>query len=65
MKYSLPHNLVVLWKLSLKNLIIITQLAHDVVTTLGFACILVAASDNIVTTLSQRCASDVVTTMKN
>ena len=27
------------------------QLAHDVVTTLGFRCFLVATSDNVVTTL--------------
>ena len=33
----------------------IIQLAQDVVTTLGFGCILVVTSDNIVTTLSQRC----------
>ena len=38
------------------------QLAHDVVTTLDFGCILVATSDNGVTKLSQRCVSDVVTT---
>ena len=42
-----------------------TQLAHVVVTTLDFGCILVATSDNVVTTLSQRCVSDVVTTTKN
>ena len=42
-----------------------TQLAQDVVTTLGFGCILFARSDNIFTTLSQRCVSDVVTTTKN
>ena len=42
-----------------------SQLAHDVVTTLGFGCILVATLDNIVTTLSQRCVSGVVTTTKN
>ena len=42
-----------------------TQLAHDVVTTLGFGCILVAMLDNVVTTLSQRCVSDVITAMKN
>ena len=41
------------------------QLAHDVVTTLDFGCILVAMSDNVVPTLSQRCVSDVVTTTKN
>ena len=44
---------------------IFTQPAHDLVTTLGFGCILVATSDNVVTTLSQRCVSDVVTTTKN
>ena len=32
-----------------------SQLAHDVVTTLGFGCILVVTSDNVVTALSQRC----------
>ena len=42
-----------------------SQLGHDVVTTLGFGCILVATSDNVVTTLSQRCVSDVVTTTKS
>ena len=57
-----------------------TQLEHDVVTTLGFGCFLVAMSDNVVTTLSQRfcqendfkittllqrCVSDVITTRKN
>ena len=41
------------------------QVAHDVVTTLGLGCILVATSDNVVTTLSQRCVSDVVTSTKN
>ena len=41
------------------------QLAHDVVTTLGFGCFLVATSDSVVTTLSQRCISVVVTTTKN
>ena len=41
------------------------ELAHDVVTTLGFGCILVATSDNVVTILSQRCVSDVVITTKN
>ena len=46
-------------------IVIFTQLAHDVVTTLGFGCILVATSDNVVTTLSQRCVSDVITTTKN
>ena len=34
---------------------LLTQLAHEVVTTLGFGCILVATSDNVVTTLSQSC----------
>ena len=43
----------------------ISQLVHDVVTTLGYSCILVATSDNVVTTLTQRCVSDVVTTIKN
>ena len=42
-----------------------TQLAHDVVTTLGFGCILVATSDNVVTTLLQRYVSNVITTTKN
>ena len=32
----------------------ITQLAHDVVTTLGFGCILAVTSDNVVTTLCFR-----------
>ena len=41
------------------------QLADDVVKTLGFGCILVTTSVNVVTTLSQRCLSDVVTTIKN
>ena len=41
-----------------------SQLAHDVVTTLGFGYILVTTSDNVVTTLSQRCVSDVVTKTK-
>ena len=45
--------------------IIDTQLAYDVVTTLGFRCFLVATSDNVVTTLSQHCVSDIVTTTKN
>ena len=42
-----------------------TQLAYNVVVTLGFGCILVATSDNVVTTLSQYCVSDVITTTKN
>ena len=41
------------------------QLAHDVVTTLGFGCVLVATSNNIVTTLLQDSVSTVVTTTKN
>ena len=32
---------------------------------LDFGCILISKSDNVVTTLSQRCVSDVVTTTKN
>ena len=32
----------------------LTQLAHDVVATLGFGCILVATSDNVVRTLCFR-----------
>ena len=32
-----------------------TQMAYDVVTTLGFGCILVATWDKVVTTLLQRC----------
>ena len=43
----------------------ISQLVHDAVTTLGFGCFLVATSDNLATTLSQRCISDVVTTTNN
>ena len=43
----------------------LSQLAHDVVATLGFGCILVATSDNVVTTLSQHCVSDVITKTKN
>ena len=35
----------------LKWILVLTQLAHDVVATLGFSCILVATSDNVVTTL--------------
>ena len=37
-----------------------SQLTHDVVTTLGYACILVATSNYVNTTLSQRYVSDVV-----
>ena len=44
-----------------------SQLAHDVVTTLGFSCILVATSDNVVTTLCfrrlLRLKTNVVTTL--
>ena len=41
-----------------------SQLAHDVVTTLGFSCILVATSDNVVTTLCfRRRFSDPVLTL--
>ena len=43
---------------------IITQLAHDVVTTFVFCCLLVATSDNVEATLSQRCLSDVVAPTK-
>ena len=46
-------------------MVVITYVAHDVVTTLGFGCILVKTSDNVGTTLSQRCVSDVVATTKN
>ena len=49
----------------LYSVITTPQLAHDVVTTLGFGCILVVTSDNVVTMLSQRCISDVITTTKN
>ena len=48
-------------KFRLKGL---SQLAHDVGATLGFGCILVATSDNVVT-LSQHRVSDVITTTKN
>ena len=41
------------------------ELADDVVTTLGFGCILVVTLDNVVTTLSQRFVSYIVTTTKN
>ena len=40
------------------------QLAHEVVATLGFGCIFVAMSDNVVTTLPH-CVSDVITMTKN
>ena len=43
----------------------VSQLAHNVVTTLGFDCILVTTSDSVVTMWSQRCVSNVVTTTKN
>ena len=42
----------------------VSQLAHDVVTTLGFGCTLVTTLDNVFTLLLQR-VSDVVTTTKN
>ena len=45
--------------------VVSTQLAHNVVRTLSFGCILVATLDNVVTTLSQRCVSEVVATTKN
>ena len=45
------------------NNIVHSQLAHDVAATLGFVCIFVATSDKVITTLSQRCVSDVVTMM--
>ena len=48
-------------KFRLKGL---SQLAHDVGATLGFGCILVATSGNVVT-LSQHRVSDVITTTKN
>ena len=44
---------------------LIAQLAHDILTMLGFGCFLVATSDNVVLTLSQSCISDVVTMTKN
>ena len=43
----------------------VSQLAHNVITTLSFGYILVATSDNVVTTLSQRRLSDVVTKTEN
>ena len=52
-----------IWKtvnpVKLQKLNATPQLAQDVVTTLGFGCILVATSDNVVTTLLQRCVFDV------
>ena len=53
------------WMTSCKWSFIKSQLAHDVVTTLGFDCILVATSDNVVVTLSQRYVSDIVTATKS
>ena len=38
---------------------------HDVVAALHSGGFFVATSDNVVTTLSQHCVSDVVTTTKN
>ena len=38
----------------------VSQLAHDVVTTLAFGCTLVATLDNVFTLLLQRCVSDVL-----
>ena len=43
----------------------LTSLAHDVLATLGFGYILVATSNNVVTTLSQHFVSNVITTTKN
>ena len=58
-----------IWKtvnpVKLQKLNATPQLTQDVVTTLGFGCILVATSDNVVTTLSQCSVSDVVTTTKH
>ena len=44
--------------------LVITQLAHDFVTTLVFGCLLVATSDNVETKLSQRYLSDAVAPTK-
>ena len=44
---------------------ILTPLEYDVVTTLSFGCFLVATFHNVITTLSQCCVLDVVTTTKN
>ena len=41
-------------KIFLRQILFLLQLAHDVVTTLSFGCILVATSDNVVTTLRFR-----------
>ena len=41
-----------------------TQLAHDVVTTLVFGCLLVATLENVESTLSQHCLSDVAAPAK-
>ena len=40
-----------------------TQLAHDVVTTLGFGCILVAIWDKVVTTSLLQLKPNVATTL--
>ena len=42
----------------------LTQLAHNVVTTLIFGCLLVATLDNVKAALSQRSLSDVVALTK-
>ena len=42
----------------------VSQLAHDVETTLVFGCLLVATSDNVGAMLSQRYLSDVVAPTK-
>ena len=60
-----PFHCAKLKKIFLLQILFLLQLAHDVVTTLSFGCILVATSDNVVTTLSQHCVSDVITTTKN
>ena len=41
-----------------------TQLAHDIVKTLGFGCFLLITLDNVVTTFSQDFVSNVVTATK-
>ena len=60
--------LIIFWKklpCFEEQLAVVSQLAHDVVATLGFGCILVATPDDVVTTLSQHCVYDVITTTKN
>ena len=42
----------------------VVQLAHDVVTTLLFGCLLVATSDSVKPTLSQHCPPEVVAPTK-